>query len=127
MARFSLVVLQLFLAALVGYYAGRYAQAPPADRVPPPATAPLPQSSPPAPPAALPPVATATGAALSTSFRNAVEHAAPSVLTVHSARTAARGPFGLGGRGVLSVGLGSGVLIDGDGYVVTNNHVVQDA
>jgi serine protease DegQ len=75
----------------------------------------------------LPPVATATGAALSTSFRNAVEHAAPSVLTVHSARTAARGPFGLGGRGVLSVGLGSGVLIDGDGYVVTNNHVVQDA
>jgi serine protease DegQ len=48
-------------------------------------------------------------------------------VTVHSARTAARGPLGLGGRQLLNQGLGSGVLIDSSGYVVTNNHVVQDA
>ena len=53
--------------------------------------------------------------------------AAPSVLTVHSARTVARGPLGLGGRQLLAQGLGSGVLIDAAGYVVTNNHVVEDA
>jgi serine protease DegQ len=67
------------------------------------------------------------GAALSISFRSAVQRAAPSVLTVHSARSVARGPLGLGGRALLSEGLGSGVLIDGDGDVVTNNHVVEGA
>jgi serine protease DegQ len=56
-----------------------------------------------------------------------VERAAPSVVTVHSARTVARGPFGVGGRRVLSQGLGSGVVIDAAGYIVTNNHVVADA
>jgi serine protease DegQ len=78
----------------------------------------------------VPPPATAenaAGAALSVSFRRAVERAAPSVLTVHSGRSVARGPLGRGGRALLSEGLGSGVLIDADGYVVTNNHVVEGA
>jgi serine protease DegQ len=55
------------------------------------------------------------------------QRAAPSVLTVYSARTAPRGPLGLGGRSLLSEGLGSGVLIDSEGDVITNNHVVEGA
>jgi S1-C subfamily serine protease len=128
--RLFVLLLQLALAALVGFAAARYA----IDSQPPVAVAP-PTILPAPPPVALPPPAApvadassgATGAALSVSFRAAVQRAAPSVLTVHSARTAARGPFGLGGRTILSQGLGSGVVIDADGDVLTNNHVVEGA
>ena len=130
MNRLFVLLLQLALAALVGFAAARYA----IDSQPPVAVAP-PTILPAPPPVALPPPAApvadassgATGAALSVSFRAAVQRAAPSVLTVHSARTAARGPFGLGGRTILSQGLGSGVVIDADGDVLTNNHVVEGA
>ncbi len=129
MNRASLVFLQLVVAAIVGYGAARYAMtSAPAPVAPPAVTVPVP---PPATPLPIPaPVAVptnATGAALSVSYRAAVERAAPSVLTVHSARTAARGPFGIGGRTLLSQGLGSGVVIDGDGDILTNNHVVEGA
>jgi serine protease DegQ len=123
---------QLLLAALVGYAAARFAISDATDRsVPPPVAreAPAVRSAPPVPPAAPSAVVTtqATAAALSVSYRSAVQRAAPSVLTVHSARTVARGPLGLGGRQLQNQGLGSGVLIDTAGHVVTNNHVVEGA
>jgi S1-C subfamily serine protease len=127
------LLLQLILAAVVGYATARFAVQSTAPAVPPLTPAPpVPAAQQPATPPsrAVPPPATAAnaaGTALSISFRSAVERAAPSVFTVHSARTVSRGPLGLGGTALLSEGLGSGVLIDGDGDVVTNNHVVEGA
>src|SRR5581483_8755166 len=100
------------------------------------ATAPAPQAQPPAPAAQQAPQpapagnggAAATAAAnLSISYRLAVERAAPAVVTVYSARTASVGPLGLGGRQLLSQGLGSGVVINANGHIVTNNHVIEGA
>ena len=129
MGRFVLGLLQLVLAALVGYLGARYAQLQSEQPTLPPAMvpAPAPQPNPPTALPALPATPTRIDTAAIVSFRAAVERAAPSVVTVHSARTASRGPLGLGGRALLAVGLGSGVVIDSDGDIVTNNHVVQDA
>jgi serine protease DegQ len=140
MGRLSALIFQLALAALVGYWGARYAQTHPDDQAPR-AAAPTEQRqksdnaatapAPPPLPAPRTPTAPVTvqtaAAALSVSYRSAVEQAAPSVVTVHSARSVARGPLGIGGRNILSQGLGSGVLLNESGYVVTNNHVVQDA
>ena len=137
MRNLSTLLFQLILAALVGYAGARYAingamqsGAPGGTIVAPPAASPAAPPPPPPPTASEPPhvvTTQATAAALSVSYRSAVEQAAPSVLTVYSARTAARGPLGLGGRRLIDQGLGSGVLIDNAGYVVTNNHVVENA
>jgi serine protease DegQ len=58
-------------------------------------------------------------------YRDAVARAASSVVTVHSAHTVSgRLPFS---GNVLVKGLASGVILDRDGYIVTNYHVVEDA
>ncbi len=59
------------------------------------------------------------------SYRAAVARAAPSVVTVHSAHTSA-GRLPLSPQ-VLSQSLASGVVIESDGYIVTNFHVIADA
>ena len=134
MGRILLLVVQLALAALAGYWGGQHAERAAESALPPAQPAPAVRPAPPEPPAAAAREqqaaagpAGATAVNLSISYRTAVERAAPSVVTVHSARTAARGPLGIGGRKVLSRGLGSGVLIDDRGHIVTNNHVVEGA
>ena len=75
------------------------------------------------------------------SFAPAVERAAPSVVNIYSTKVITRGYnpllddpvfrrfFGREPvpRQRLESSLGSGVLLDGDGYIVTNHHVIADA
>jgi serine protease DegS len=61
-----------------------------------------------------------------TSYADAVAASAPAVANIYAERVynVPRNGFGLRVRGT---GLGSGVVIDREGYVVTNWHVVRDA
>ena len=59
------------------------------------------------------------------SYRDAVARAAPSVVTVHSSNMVP-GRLPLTGKALVN-GLASGVILDRDGYIVTNYHVVEDA
>jgi len=59
------------------------------------------------------------------SYRGAVARAAPSVVTVHAAHASA-GLLGINAKSSVK-SLASGVILDSDGYIVTNYHVVEDA
>jgi serine protease DegS len=59
------------------------------------------------------------------SYRDAVARAAASVVTVHSAH-ALNGGLPLAPKRVAK-GLASGVIVDGNGYIVTNYHVIEEA
>ena len=59
------------------------------------------------------------------SYRDAVARAAVSVVTVHSAH-ASKAARPLASK-IVTKGLGSGVVVDRDGYIVTNYHVIEEA
>lgn len=58
--------------------------------------------------------------------RNAVKQAGPAVVTVvNTMQQGTRGRFG-NGQGMAPEALGSGVIIDNQGHIVTNQHVVEN-
>ena len=60
-----------------------------------------------------------------TSYASAVNASAPAVVSLRTARLGQPGRFGAGM--IVDEGLGSGVIISQDGFVVTNWHVIRDA
>jgi serine protease DegQ len=83
-------------------------------------------------PAAAPVLPARAGA--SNSFAAAVRRAAPAVVSITASKSTLRRPaanwqrdfFG-GGRNQAQTGLGSGVLVSPEGYLLTNQHVVDGA
>ncbi len=59
-----------------------------------------------------------------TAVTQAVENTGPAVVTVVGTVPGQRTPFGVSGESTVS---GSGVFISEDGYILTNNHVIEDA
>ena len=84
-----------------------------------------------------PAVASAGGAPFS--YALAARRAAPAVVSVTATKAARRNPHaedprfkfffrdGPGGPGGTQTGLGSGVIVSPEGYLLTNHHVVEDA
>ncbi len=88
---------------------------------------------------ALPLPATLAGGAV-TSYSAAAKRASPAVVSITASKAPARGPrsddplfqFFFGDRssaahGEPQIGLGSGVIVSGEGYLLTNNHVIDGA
>ena len=86
-----------------------------------------------------PPVTPAAGATASASYSGAARKAMPAVVNIYTAKQIARrlSPEELllrrfygdqfGGRPETATSLGSGVVVSPNGYILTNNHVVEGA
>ena len=83
------------------------------------------------------PPAAAASAAGAVGFAHAARAAAPAVVSVTASRMAQRSPhaddprfrffFGDGAAAQRRLGLGSGVIVSPEGYLLTNHHVVEEA
>ena len=88
--------------------------------------------------AVAPAVPAAPGTGPVTSYSGAARRAAPAVVSITASKAPVRGPrsddpvfqYFFGDRGRQNepqVGLGSGVIVSSDGYLLTNNHVIEGA
>ena len=84
-----------------------------------------------------PPPATASDSGPLTSFRGAAQRASPAVVSINTSKAPINHPqsndpwfkffFGDQGQDQPQTGLGSGVIVSPAGYILTNNHVIEEA